>query len=398
MALASAEQRERALKEQERGALGCFCLTEKLAGVNSGLVVNTKATYDVARRAFVIDSGGNDGTKNWISQGLFADVAVVVAELVVDGTNHGPHGFFVRLRDRTGRLMRGVTVGDMGPKTTGNDLDNAWVRFEKFVVPHDALLNKYANVDAATGVYSITPGIRTMDMIGQRLFTGRVAVAQAALTFLRRLYDDTKMYSDTKNCTMRGRAPSLSDVPQLRALYAEAYATMDRLDAYVKQCEVELCACLRAQTIPSASLVQAIAVAKIKAVDKAIELAFRLKQEVGSYALMASTGFDNTDFLQCCKFAEGDSRILSQKLARDCFNAFMKNEHGETGVKSEIELDLCQRIASILEDQRSKNPTIGKIEAWDCAWREVYQLAEVICERVQLEKMVSSKHTLTSKL
>ena len=398
VALASKSQRARLRAVQEKGKLGCFCLTEKLAGVNSGLVVNTKATYDLERRVFVIDSGGDDGTKNWISQGLTADVAVVIAELVVNGTNYGPHGFFVRLRDAMGRLLRGVTVGDMGAKTTGNDLDNAWVRFDSFAVPHDALLNKYASVDAVTGVYSKRPGIRTMDMIGQRLFTGRVAVAQAALSFARKLYDDTKVYSDAKKCTMRGSAPSLSNVPQLKALYDEAYATLARLDSYVKTCEVELCACLRAKTIPSARLVQAIAVAKIKAVDTAIELAFRLKQEVGSYALMSATGFDNTDFLQCCKFAEGDSRILSQKLARDCFGAFTKNEHGDTGVQSEIELELCQRIASIIEDQRAVNPRIGKIEAWDCAWREVYRLAEIICERVMHEHTSSGAHMARSKL
>lgn len=36
------------------------------------------------------------------------------------------------LRDGPGgQLCKGVTVGDMGGKTTGNDLDNAWIKFEK---------------------------------------------------------------------------------------------------------------------------------------------------------------------------------------------------------------------------------------------------------------------------
>jgi len=131
--------------------------------------------------------------------------------------------------------------------------------------------------------------------------------------------------------------------------------------------------------------VQAIAVAKIKSVEASIDLCFRLKQEVGSYALMGGTGFDNMDFLQCCKFAEGDSRILSQKLARDCFGAFKRNDaKSPTGVRSEIELELCQRIDAVVEDAHGSN--LGKIESWDCAWREVYQLAEVICERVMHER------------
>ena len=63
--------------------------------------------------------------------------------------------------------------------------------------------------------------------------------------------------------------------------------------------------------------------------ETAIELTFRLKkQEVGSYALMDEASFKNSDFLQCCKFAEGDSRILSQKLARDVFSGFLKTELG----------------------------------------------------------------------
>jgi hypothetical protein len=57
-------------------------------------------------------------------------------------------------------------------------------------------------------------------------------------------------------------------------------------------------------------LIEAIATGKVKAVEESISLCFRLKQEVGSYALMNNTGFEHMDFLQCCKFAEGDSRIL----------------------------------------------------------------------------------------
>ena len=37
-------------------------------------------------------------------------------------------------------------------------------------------------------------GFTNMMMIGQRLFTGRVAVAQAALTFTRKLYEATRDY------------------------------------------------------------------------------------------------------------------------------------------------------------------------------------------------------------
>ena len=30
------------------------------------------------------------------------------------------------------RVKRGIAFGDMGRKTIGNDLDNAWVKFDEF--------------------------------------------------------------------------------------------------------------------------------------------------------------------------------------------------------------------------------------------------------------------------
>ena len=64
------------------GQLGCFALTEKLAGVQSGLIVQTKAVFDEGSDCFVLSNvGETDGAyKNWISQGFVADKAVVLAD------------------------------------------------------------------------------------------------------------------------------------------------------------------------------------------------------------------------------------------------------------------------------------------------------------------------------
>ena len=56
----------------------------------------------------------------------------------------------------------------------------------------------------------------------------------------------------------------------------------------------------------------------------AVERVHVLRQEVGSYALMHGTGFELADMLLCCKFAEGDSRILQQKLTRDRLKSLQK--------------------------------------------------------------------------
>ena len=63
---------------QDAGQLGCFALTEKLAGVQSGLVVETQASYDAKAQEFVLHTPSEGAAKNWISQGFTADKAAHV--------------------------------------------------------------------------------------------------------------------------------------------------------------------------------------------------------------------------------------------------------------------------------------------------------------------------------
>ena len=53
---------------QDEGGLGCFALTEKFAGVQSGLVVQTTAEWDPAKKAFLLHTPSPGAQKNWISQ------------------------------------------------------------------------------------------------------------------------------------------------------------------------------------------------------------------------------------------------------------------------------------------------------------------------------------------
>ena len=367
---------------QRKGQLGCFALTEKLAGVNSGLVVGTNITWLPDEKEFLLESGDVDGSKNWISQGLVGDKAVVMANLIVGGKSHGPHAFLMDLRDDTGNVVDGVVLDDMGVKTVGNDLDNARIAFDSVRLPHSAMLNRYADVNPETGVYEEkAKGIRTMEMIGQRLFSGRIAVAQAALAYRRKLYEMTRAYSDEKRCWSPVGNPVLSEIPQLRSIYAEADRRADELESFLDVCESKLNICLTEGVLPPTDLTDAIAVAKVRAVDESIEMCFRLKQEVGSYALMAGSGFEQMDFLQCCKFAEGDSRILMLKMARDRLRLFQKN--GPTGgdEDSQAEDALCADIVDAMAKHMEENGG-DKQASFDAEWENVYALAGMIMNRI----------------
>merc|ERR1712187_593105 len=196
-------------------------------------------------------------------------------------------------------------------------------------------------------------------MIGQRLFTGRIAVAQCALAYTRRLYESTRAYSDAKMCWGPKGNTNLTQVPQLSGLYKVAEKKLHRLDTFVGECQKLLAVHLRDRSAPSIQLQDAIACAKIAASETSIDLCFRLTQDVGSFALMKDTSFGTTHFLQACKFAEGDSRILMQKLARDRLKA-----------KKPVGDDKEQALVAVLKEAAGKGPA-----GWDEHFEEVYELA-----------------------
>lgn len=330
------------------------------------MVVQTTADWDDETQEFVIDSATEGSHKNWISQGLVADLACVVADLRIAGKSYGPHAFLVEFR-RNGKVVPNIELGDMGTKTVGNDLDNAWIAFHKMRVPHSTLLCKYGEVKPGNGgtYISKAKGFTNMMMIGQRLFTGRVAVAQAALTFTRKLYESTQEYSDGKVCWGPKENTKLTKIPQLSVLYRQADKKLKRLDDYVGECERLLSLCLQKDEVAPLNLQDAIACAKVAASESCIDLCFRLKQDVGSFALMSGKGFGEMDFLQACKFAEGDSRILMQKMARDRVKA-----------KKAVGSPQEQALAAELLEVVKKGP-----DAWDENYEKVYDLAWTVVMR-----------------
>ena len=209
----------------------------------------------------------------------------------------------------------------MGPKTIGNDLDNAWIRFTNVRLEASALLSKFGGLDGAGRYDARLPSpadsaTANIEMIGQRLYTGRAVIAESTLVFTKTLFARTKAYSDKKKCyTPMGEPPSLSEIPQVNALFEEAELRLGRLFHLCALVEEQLTPYMRTGVNPSREVIDAVAVMKVKCIETSIDLCFRLKNEVGSYALMGGTGFDKLDFLQCCKFAEGDSRILMQVRA-----------------------------------------------------------------------------------
>lgn len=94
---------------------------------------------------------------------------------------------------------------------------------------------------------------------------------------------------------------------------------------------------------------------------------------------MGDSGFGNMDFLQACKFAEGDSRILMQKMARDRLKHFATGDKSCAAFSDE-ESRLCKRLGASME--AAIKAGTNKQQAWDNAWETVYELAEAVMDRV----------------
>jgi acyl-CoA oxidase len=103
--------------------------------------------------------------------GQTATHTIAICQTVIDGKKCGINWFIVQLRDlKTGKLMPGVTAGDVGAKYGRNGLDNGWIQFSHVRIPRTNMMMKWAQV-TKEGVYtpSVNPAISYSTLIGERL-------------------------------------------------------------------------------------------------------------------------------------------------------------------------------------------------------------------------------------
>jgi len=162
---------------------GCFAMTETGHGSDVASIATT-ATYDPDAEEFVIHTPFRAAWKDYIGNAATDGLgAVVFAQLVTRGVNHGVHAFYVDLRDPdTKEFLPGIGGEDDGVKGGLNGIDNGRLHFTNVRVPRTNLLNRYGNVDA-DGTYTspiASPGRRFFTMLGT-LVQGRVSLDGAAV-------------------------------------------------------------------------------------------------------------------------------------------------------------------------------------------------------------------------
>ncbi|SEB83186.1 Acyl-coenzyme A oxidase [Paramicrobacterium humi] len=162
---------------------GAFAMTEIGHGSDVASIATT-ATYDAATQEFVINTPFKGAWKEFLGNAAKDGIAAVVfAQLITQGVNHGVHAFYVPIRDEQGQFLPGIGGEDDGLKGGLNGIDNGRLHFTDVRIPRDNLLNRYGDV-APDGTYSspiASPGRRFFTMLGT-LVQGRVSLDGAATT------------------------------------------------------------------------------------------------------------------------------------------------------------------------------------------------------------------------
>jgi acyl-CoA oxidase len=198
--LGSRRQHEKYLRDVMSFDLpGCFAMTETGHG-SDVQQLRTTCTYDPATQCFDLHTPHQAARKDYIGNAAKdGRMAVVFAQLISQGKNHGVHAWLVPIRDEQGDPMPGVTIGDDGPKAGLAGVDNGRLTFDHVQVPRDMLLDRYGQV-AEDGSYtsSIENETRRFFTMLGTLVRGRVSVGGSASSATKLALDIAVRYGNVR--------------------------------------------------------------------------------------------------------------------------------------------------------------------------------------------------------
>ena len=310
---------------------GCFAMTE--TGHGSDVAnIGTTATYDEEKQEFVIHTPNRHAWKDYIGNAaLHGKAAVVFAQLITKGENHGVHAFYVPLRDDQGNFLPGVGGDDDGIKGGLNGIDNGRLHFTNVRIPRTWLLNRYGDVDEAGNYTSSieSKGRRFFTMLGT-LVQGRVSITggvtnaqKVALTIAIRYANERRQFPSHD-----GQEHILMDygrhqrrlLPALARTYAQAFAHLELLEQFD-----EVFSGRNDTESTRADLETVAAASKALSTWNALEIIQTCREACGGQGFMAEhrmTGL-RADLDVYATF-EGDNNVLLQLVAKRLLSDYSK--------------------------------------------------------------------------
>jgi len=236
------EQRAYWLPKVEKfEVIGCYGQTELGHGSNVR-GIECEARWNHQTKDFTIHSPTLTASKWWNGAlGRTANHAIVVAQLMIPDKesgkykSYGPHQFIVQIRDmKTNKPLEGIVIGDIGPKYGYTAMDNGYMLFKNYRVPHAALLSRYSGIDSEAGtfikpknqalVYGSLTFVRAQICQHARLVLARACTISLRYTAVRRQFSDRDAKGDApEQAVLNYPTVQIRLLPLLATTYALHY-------------------------------------------------------------------------------------------------------------------------------------------------------------------------------
>ncbi|KAL2783055.1 hypothetical protein BJX66DRAFT_345288 [Aspergillus keveii] len=218
--------------------IGCYGQTELGHGSNVR-GIETYARWNPNTNDFTIHSPTLTAAKWWNgSLGRTANHAIIVAQLLLPDDNgkpksYGPHQFVAQIRDmKTNKPLDGVVIGDIGTKVGYAGMDNGYMLFKNFRVPHKALLSKntgvsldgkYIKPENQAIVYGSMTFVRASIIMESRLVLARACTIAVRYLSIRRQFADRDDPAGPERAVLDYPSVQIRILPLVAAAYALHY-------------------------------------------------------------------------------------------------------------------------------------------------------------------------------
>ena len=311
--------------------VGCFGLTELGYG-NNAVEMETTATYDEKTKEFIINTPSTKAQKYWITNGaVHAHYCVVFARLLKNNKSEGLHGFLVPIRDENLKVKENVKVWDMGYKIGLNGIDNAALWFDNVRIPKENLLNATSNIDENDNFISKVDDNserkrKRFLILADQLLSGRVCIASMCLGSTKMTLDTTLRYAHSRKAVGNdgySNTPIINYQLQkntLMPLIAKTYALNFFLnyiqDRYQNQSEDDY-----------KEVVRLCCIAKPLITWHAENTATTCRERCGGQGFLAANRFGEAiSGSHAGITAEGDNRVIQQKVSKELLETVSKTE------------------------------------------------------------------------
>ncbi|MEV5646069.1 acyl-CoA dehydrogenase [Streptomyces flaveolus] len=295
--------------------VGMFMVTE-LGWGNNAAALQTRAEYDRATDEFVINTPHHQAQKFMPFTGIpdIPKLAVVMARLITDGTDHGVFPFLVRISDDRG-MRPGIWASPL-PDKPGLALDNGVTWFDHVRVPRRNLLGGTMGNVTSQGefVSSMRGRRRRLFATLERVHAGRLCLSSALVAAGR-----ASVYTAVQHGLRRHTfAPAQNDVPVLAYRSQQTALFRALADVYAMTLLINRTKRSYVQSPDDEHTKQLIAIAKAVTSWTVTDILTTCRERIGAQGMLAANHIaEYIAMAQGVVTAEGDNLPLLAKVGNE---------------------------------------------------------------------------------